>query len=119
MRAQEFQQLYDFPLDPFQIRAIEALDGGASVLVAAPTGSGKTVIADYAAWSVLNSHAFTDSHNKVFYTSPIKALTNQKFGDFTQKYGADQVGLMTGDHTVNPGNRLLSMTTDTLCDINL
>src|SRR5579884_706769 len=87
---------YSFPLDPFQRAAIEHLRDGKSVLVAAPTGTGKTVVAAYAIWSALRDN------KRVFYTAPIKALSNQKFRDFRERYGAEQVGLMTGDIVENP-----------------
>src|SRR5206468_9579628 len=86
---------HDFTLDPFQLRALEALDAGQSVLVAAPTGSGKTVVAEYAVALALASGG------KVFYTAPIKALSNQKYGDLARHHGPDQVGLLTGDNAVN------------------
>jgi superfamily II RNA helicase len=91
--------------DPFQKRAIEAIDAGRSVLVSAPTGAGKTAIAEYAI-----DHAFARGE-KVVYTAPIKALSNQKFRDFSGKY-PDQVGLLTGDVTLNPQAPLLIMTTE-------
>ena len=75
---------YDFPLDPFQLRALDALDAGQSVLVAAPTGSGKTVVAEYAI-----APALADGR-RAFYTAPIKALSNQKYRDLAAGYGADQ-----------------------------
>ena len=80
---------YAFPLDPFQQRAIAALDAGQSVLVAAPTGSGKTVVAEHAVDLGLREGS------KVFYTTPIKALSNQKFHDLVRRHGADRVGLLT------------------------
>ena len=73
-----------FPLDPFQVRALDALDVGRSVLVAAPTGSGKTLVAEYAIAKALAAGG------KTFYTTPLKALSNQKFGDFVRAHGADQ-----------------------------
>jgi len=77
-----FVESRGFPLDDFQVRALDALDVGRSVLVAAPTGSGKTVVAEYAVERALEGNA------KVFYTTPLKALSNQKFGDFSRQYGA-------------------------------
>ncbi|MEY2433854.1 MAG: ATP-dependent helicase HelY [Acidimicrobiaceae bacterium] len=99
---------YDFTLDPFQIRALDALDEGQSVLVAAPTGSGKTVVAEYAVALAL------ESGGKAFYTAPIKALSNQKYGDLARRYGADRVGLLTGDNSVNGSAPIVVMTTEVL-----
>lgn len=91
--------------DPFQLKAIEAIDQGKSVLVSAPTGAGKTAIAEYAI-----RKAFA-KNERVVYTAPIKALSNQKYRDFIQSY-PDQVGLLTGDVTLNPGAPLVIMTTE-------
>jgi ATP-dependent RNA helicase HelY len=99
---------YDFALDDFQRRAADALDAGESVLVAAPTGSGKTVVADHAVADALR-HG-----DKVFYTTPIKALSNQKFGDYARLHGAEQVGLLTGDNAINPDAPIVVMTTEVL-----
>ncbi|CAN5717604.1 RNA helicase [soil metagenome] len=99
---------YDFELDDFQRRAIAALDDGQSVLVAAPTGSGKTVVAEHAVADALARGG------KVFYTTPIKALSNQKFGDFTRRWGAARVGLLTGDTSVNGEAPVVVMTTEVL-----
>jgi ATP-dependent RNA helicase HelY len=97
-----------FPLDEFQIRALDALDAGRSVLVAAPTGSGKTLVAEYAIARAL------DVGRKVFYTTPLKALSNQKFGDFVRAYGAGRVGLLTGDNAINGDAPVVVMTTEVL-----
>ncbi|HZL71974.1 MAG TPA: DEAD/DEAH box helicase, partial [Planctomycetota bacterium] len=94
-----------FPLDPFQEAAIGHIDRGASVLVAAPTGAGKTLIADYAVAKCLSEGA------RAIYTAPIKALSNQKFRDFTGLYG-DRVGIKTGDVTLNPDAPVILMTTE-------
>jgi ATP-dependent RNA helicase HelY len=99
---------YDFALDPFQVRAITALDEGRSVLVAAPTGSGKTVVAEYAVAKALGEG------NKAFYTAPIKALSNQKYTDLARRHGLDQVGLLTGDNAINGGAPVVVMTTEVL-----
>src|SRR5437899_10892171 len=103
-----FQAYYPFPLDDFQAEAIQALDGGESVLVAAPTGSGKTVVAEYAVERALEKGA------KAFYTTPLKALSNQKFGDFAGKCGAERVGLLTGDNSINGEAPVVVMTTEVL-----
>ncbi|MGH9285115.1 MAG: DEAD/DEAH box helicase, partial [Acidimicrobiales bacterium] len=97
-----------FELDPFQSEALDALDEGRSVLVAAPTGSGKTVVAEYAVDRALAEGG------KAFYTTPLKALSNQKFGDLTARYGPDQVGLLTGDNVVNGDAPVVVMTTEVL-----
>ena len=99
---------YEFPLDPFQLRAIDALDAGQSVLVAAPTGSGKTVVAEYAVAVALAEG------RRAFYTAPIKALSNQKFRDLRAIHGADRVGLLTGDNSINADAPVVVMTTEVL-----
>ena len=99
-------ELYPFELDDFQLEAIAALNEGESVVVSAPTGSGKTLIGEYAI--VLGQQA----KKRVFYTTPLKALSNQKFRDFQQQFGADQVGLLTGDISVNRDANILVMTTE-------
>ncbi len=103
-----FAERYAFPLDVFQVRAIDALDAGRSVLVAAPTGAGKTVVAEFAVARAL------DAGRKCFYTTPLKALSNQKFGDFVSAYGRDRVGLLTGDNTINGEAPIVVMTTEVL-----
>ncbi len=103
-----FAGRYPFPLDDFQLEALEALDRGESVLVAAPTGSGKTVVAEYAAQRAL------DTATKAFYTTPLKALSNQKFGDLLAQHGAGKVGLLTGDNSINPEAPIVVMTTEVL-----
>ena len=99
---------YDFELDPFQQRAIAALDADRSVLVAAPTGSGKTVVAEHAV-----ARALASGH-KAFYTTPIKALSNQKFHDLVRRYGEDRIGLLTGDNAINGDAPIVVMTTEVL-----
>jgi len=99
----DFRQLYKFPLDDFQ-----ALEKGDGVLVAAPTGSGKTVVGEFAV------HLALEQGRKCFYTTPIKALSNQKFNDLVRRYGADRVGLLTGDNTVNGEAPIVVMTTEVL-----
>ncbi|MFZ4585008.1 MAG: DEAD/DEAH box helicase [Acidimicrobiia bacterium] len=103
-----FESSLSFSLDPFQIDAFDALDGGKSVLVAAPTGSGKTLVAEYAVAAALAAGA------KVFYTTPLKALSNQKYGDLVKRYGTDAVGLLTGDNSINGDAAIVVMTTEVL-----
>jgi ATP-dependent RNA helicase HelY len=105
---QAFASQFPFALDPFQLRAIDAVDAGMSVLVAAPTGSGKTVVAEYAIERAL------DRGGKAFYTTPLKALSNQKFGDLAATHGVDRVGLLTGDNTINSEAPVVVMTTEVL-----
>lgn len=104
----EFEATYSFPFDPFQRRACGALVDGSSVLVAAPTGAGKTVVGEFAAWLALRSGG------KTFYTTPIKALSNQKFADLTALHGAENVGLLTGDNSINGDAPIVVMTTEVL-----
>ncbi|MFN5857294.1 MAG: DEAD/DEAH box helicase, partial [Pseudanabaenaceae cyanobacterium] len=106
MLALDPQQLFPFPLDDFQLAAIETLNEGKSVVVCAPTGSGKTLVAEYAI------HAALANHKRVFYTTPLKALSNQKLRDFREQFGADQVGLLTGDISINRDAPILVMTTE-------
>jgi ATP-dependent RNA helicase HelY len=108
MKRDEFAAAYEFALDEFQLRALDALDAGESVLVAAPTGSGKTVVAEYAVAKAL------DEGGKAFYTTPLKALSNQKFGDLTRRHGADRVGLLTGDNSIAGEAPVVVMTTEVL-----
>jgi ATP-dependent RNA helicase HelY len=103
-----FERLYPFGLDPFQVRACEALEAGDGVLVAAPTGSGKTVVGEFAV------HLALAEGRKCFYTTPIKALSNQKYADLVRRYGPDAVGLLTGDNTVNGEAPVVVMTTEVL-----
>jgi ATP-dependent RNA helicase HelY len=103
-----FRELYDFDFDPFQIAACTALAGGDGVLVAAPTGSGKTVVGEFAV------HLALQNGRKCFYTTPIKALSNQKYNDLVKRYGSDTVGLLTGDNAINGGAPIVVMTTEVL-----
>ncbi len=96
----------NFTLDPFQEEAIKAIESNFSVVVSAPTGSGKTLIADY----IIEKHKNDDK--RIIYTAPIKALSNQKYHDFSKEYGADKIGLMTGDIVINPTAKVLIMTTE-------
>jgi ATP-dependent RNA helicase HelY len=99
---------HDFELDDYQRRAIAAIDEGQSVLVAAPTGSGKTVVAEHAIADALRTG------RKAFYTAPIKALSNQKYADLVRLHGAENVGLLTGDNSVNGDAPVVVMTTEVL-----
>jgi ATP-dependent RNA helicase HelY len=105
---QAFASRYPFPLDGFQLEAVDALSRGMSVLVAAPTGSGKTVVAEYAVERAL------DAGRKCFYTTPLKALSNQKFGDLVAQHGPGPVGLLTGDNSINGDAPIVVMTTEVL-----
>ena len=104
----DFEAARPFPLDDFQSRALDALDAGHSVLVAAPTGSGKTLVAEYAITRALAAGG------KTFYTTPLKALSNQKFGDLVRAHGAARVGLLTGDNSINAAAPIVVMTTEVL-----
>ncbi len=106
-RIDQFEAMYPFPLDPFQRAAIAAFERGDSVMVAAPTGSGKTVVAEYGVYASFRGTG------RVLYTAPIKALSNQKFRDLRAIYG-DDIGLLTGDVTENREARVLVMTTEIL-----
>lgn len=97
---------FPFELDDFQKEACEIIDNGESVVVCAPTGAGKTVIAQHAINNALKQGC------RIFYTTPLKALSNQKFYDFCEQYGADKVGLLTGDTSINRGSQIVIMTTE-------
>lgn len=97
---------FPFKLDDFQKEACEIIDNGESVVVCAPTGAGKTVIAQHAINNALKQGC------RIFYTTPLKALSNQKFYDFCEQYGADKVGLLTGDTSINRGAQIVIMTTE-------
>lgn len=99
---------YLFGLDDYQIRACEALESGVGVLVAAPTGSGKTVVGEFAI------HLALAEGRKCFYTTPIKALSNQKYNDLVARHGAANVGLLTGDNSINGEAPIVVMTTEVL-----
>ncbi|GFH37006.1 DEAD/DEAH box helicase [Streptomyces pacificus] len=103
-----FREMYDFGLDPFQVEACEALEAGKGVLVAAPTGSGKTIVGEFAV------HLALSQGRKCFYTTPIKALSNQKYADLAKRYGPGRVGLLTGDNSVNSDAPVVVMTTEVL-----
>jgi ATP-dependent RNA helicase HelY len=104
----EFAGLYDFPLDDFQVRACREIEAGGGVLVAAPTGSGKTIVGEFAV------HLGLKTGRKCFYTTPIKALSNQKYYDLVARYGEERVGLLTGDHSINGEAPIVVMTTEVL-----
>ena len=99
---------YSFPLDPFQTAALSAINKGENVLVTAKTGSGKTLVGEYLIHHILRKGG------RVFYTTPIKSLSNQKFNDLKKIYGANDVGIMTGDIKFNPDARVIIMTTEIL-----
>lgn len=103
-----FREMYDFGLDPFQVEACRALEAYQGVLVAAPTGSGKTIVGEFAV------HLALEQGRKCFYTTPIKALSNQKYQDLVKRYGAEKVGLLTGDNSVNSEAPVVVMTTEVL-----
>ena len=104
----KFIEQFDFGFDDFQIKACQAVEDGKGVLVAAPTGAGKTVVGEFAAFSAL-AHG-----KKCFYTTPIKALSNQKFQEFVDRFGEERVGLLTGDTNINSEADVLVMTTEVL-----
>lgn len=104
--TQPLTELFPFPLDDFQVDAIHRIEEGHSVLVCAPTGAGKTVIAEYAI------HKALGEGRRVFYTTPLKALSNQKFRDLGAALGAHRVGLLTGDVSVNREAEVVVMTTE-------
>jgi superfamily II RNA helicase len=105
---EDFRSRYPFPLDGFQVEACRAVEAGHSVIVSAPTGAGKTLIAEFAI------HLALASGKRIAYTTPLKALSNQKFADFTRLFGAETVGILTGDVKVNGRGRVLVMTTEIL-----
>jgi ATP-dependent RNA helicase HelY len=104
----EFEVGYPFGLDAFQRTACAALAAGRGVLVAAPTGAGKTVVGEFAV------HLALRQGGKCFYTTPIKALSNQKYADLVARHGAERVGLLTGDNSVNGDAEVVVMTTEVL-----
>lgn len=108
-RTADFAAAQRFTLDEFQLEGCRALEDGRSVLVAAPTGAGKTIVGEFAVHL-----AMQEAGDKAFYTTPIKALSNQKFRELQDVYGADQVGLLTGDTNINGNARVVVMTTEVL-----
>ena len=107
-KTQKFAEKFPFELDPFQIQACHALENGKGVLVAAPTGAGKTIVGEFAVDLVINSGG------KCFYTTPIKALSNQKYTELCSKYGDSKIGLLTGDTAINSEAQIVVMTTEVL-----
>src|SRR5437764_5684941 len=103
---QTFVERYPFPLDPFQLEAIAYLGQRQSVMVAAPTGTGKTIVAEYAIWLA------QQRGQRVIYTTPLKALSNQKYRDLRDIYGFDNVGLVTGDIVEHSRAPVVVMTTE-------
>src|SRR6187402_1979915 len=108
-QLEEFRQHLEFGLDPFQLEACRVLEEGRSVLVAAPTGAGKTIVAEFAVHLALR-----EPRAKVFYTTPMKALSNQKYSELVAEHGSASVGLLTGDTNVNSSARVVVMTTEVL-----
>jgi len=108
MSAVTYLLTLPFPADRFQVEAAEAIDRGETVVVSAPTGSGKTVVAEAAIARA------RERGERVLYTTPLKALSNQKYGDFRREHGADAVGLLTGDNSINGRARVVVMTTEVL-----
>lgn len=104
----KFSEGFDFPLDDFQIQSLHCVEDGKGLLVAAPTGAGKTVVGEFAAFLAI------EQGKKCFYTTPIKALSNQKFAEFVTRFGEDNVGLLTGDTNINSEAPILVMTTEVL-----
>lgn len=105
---EEFQGLFDFPLDDFQIQGCQVLDSGKDVLVTAPTSAGKTIVGLYGIFLALRQGL------RLFYTTPIKALSNQKFQELQERFGVDEVGLLTGDTVINGDADIVVMTTEVL-----
>lgn len=103
-----FKETFEFGLDEFQVEACKSLEAGRGVLVAAPTGAGKTIVGEFAVYLALARGL------KAFYTTPIKALSNQKYSELAAKYGSSDVGLLTGDSSINPDAPIVVMTTEVL-----
>ena len=103
-----FAQQYQFDLDAFQLGACTSIDAGRGVLVAAPTGAGKTVVGEFAIFQALHHGT------KCFYTTPIKALSNQKYAELVERYGSEKIGLLTGDNSINGDAPIVVMTTEVL-----
>ncbi|MGO1173894.1 MAG: DEAD/DEAH box helicase, partial [Actinomycetaceae bacterium] len=108
LELEEFRAGLEFSLDPFQVESCRAVAEGRGALVAAPTGAGKTVVGEFAV------HLALARGRKAFYTTPIKALSNQKFTELRARYGAGKVGLLTGDTSVDGDADIVVMTTEVL-----
>lgn len=106
--ANNFFETFDFELDDFQIKGCYAIESGKGVLVAAPTGAGKTIVGEFAAYLAVSQR------KKCFYTTPIKALSNQKYQEFVERFGEEKVGLLTGDNSINGEADIMVMTTEVL-----
>ncbi|MDN6237201.1 MAG: DEAD/DEAH box helicase, partial [Corynebacterium flavescens] len=104
----EFSATLPYPLDDFQEQGCRVVEDGHGVLVCAPTGAGKTVVGEFAVFVALARGT------KCFYTTPIKALSNQKYHDLVAVHGEDAIGLLTGDVSINPGAEIVVMTTEVL-----
>ena len=104
----QFAESFDFPFDDFQIEGCREIEAGNGVLIAAPTGAGKTIVGEFAAFLALQKG------RKCFYTTPIKALSNQKYQEFVNRFGDENVGLLTGDTNINSEAPLMVMTTEVL-----
>ena len=107
-QLEAFAKGFDFAFDDFQVQACRAVAAGAGVLVAAPTGAGKTIVGEFAVFLALATG------RKAFYTTPIKALSNQKYADLVRRHGAERVGLLTGDSSINGEAPVVVMTTEVL-----
>ena len=107
-QTNDFLARYPFSMDDFQVKGCQSLESGSSVLIAAPTGAGKTIVGEFAAYLAISSG------KKCFYTTPIKALSNQKFQDLSAMFGEDNVGLLTGDTSINSEAPIVIMTTEVL-----
>src|SRR2546426_12506946 len=105
---ERFRARYSFPLDDFQVEACQAIAGSSSVIVSAPTGAGKTLVAEFAI------HLALEAGQRIAYTTPLKAPSNQKFADFTRAFGEDGVGILTSDVKVNPPGRVLIVADENL-----
>lgn len=97
-----------FDLDEFQLSACAKVESGEGVLVAAPTGAGKTIVGEFAVYMALQTQS------RAYYTTPIKALSNQKYQELSETYGEDKIGLLTGDLSINPNAEIIVMTTEVL-----
>ncbi|MBV8196258.1 MAG: DEAD/DEAH box helicase, partial [Candidatus Dormibacteraeota bacterium] len=117
----EYESTLPFRLDDFQREAIAKLERSRGVLVSAPTSSGKTMVAEYAIWRRLRAPEALrkppSDPADVVYTTPLKALSNQKYRDLAERYGEHNIGLVTGEHTINDAAPILVMTTEILRNV--